>query len=149
MSYAQPDPGNLTPGVLDGYAKRAFKYGACAALALAFHDQYNWPLIAVTDAHNVYGDHAGAGSALHYLVRHPTGGLLDIDGFHTDADMIEEYEGDADDGRAGIGITTRADVCDYYVEAQGEPVPISLAATFTDAVLAAHTAPDDDTTESE
>jgi hypothetical protein len=126
---------NLTPGVLDGYAKRAFTYGACAALALALHDRYGWPLIAVTDAHNIYGDRAGAGSALHYMVRHPSGKLLDVDGFHEDADVIEQYEGEADDGEAGIGITSRQDVCDYYIDAQGEPVPLELAARFIPAVL--------------
>lgn len=139
MSY-QPDPSNLTPGVLDGYATRAFKYGACAALAIAIHDRYGWPLIAVTDAHNVYdfghGQEAGAGSAMHYMVRHPNGKLLDVDGLHNDQDIIEEYEGEADDGEAAIGTTTRTDVCDYYVEAQGEPIPIATAATFVEAVIA-------------
>jgi hypothetical protein len=142
-----PSPDNLTPGVLDGYAKRAFTYGACAALALAFHDRFAWPLIAVTDAHNIHADHAGAGSALHYMVRHPSGKLLDVDGFHTDDEIIERYEGDADDGEAGIGITTRDDVCDYYIDAQGEPVSLELAATYTDAVLDAASARTEDTHE--
>lgn len=136
MNYSHLDPKLLTPGVLDGYAERAFKYGACAALALAFHDRFGWPLVAVTDAHNVHDGHAGSGSALHYMVRHPTGRLLDVDGFHDDADVIEEYGGEADDGEAGIGVTGREDVCDYYTEAQGEPIPVDLAAQFVDAVLA-------------
>lgn len=135
MSYG-PNPEHLTPGEIDGYARRAFKVGACAALAVAIHDRFGWPLIAVTDSHNVYGEYAGAGSALHYMVRHPGGRLLDIDGLHDDQEVIEEYEGEADDGEAGIGITTRTDVCDYYVEAQGEPVPFELAATFVDPLLA-------------
>jgi hypothetical protein len=135
VPYVQPDPENLTPGVLDGYALRAFKYGACGALALALHDARGWPLIAVTDAHNVHDGHAGGGSSMHYMVRHPNGKLLDVDGFHDDSDIIEDYEGEADNGEAAIGIAHRMDVREWYVEAQGEPIPVTLAASFVDAVV--------------
>lgn len=126
----------LTPGVLDEYARRAFKYGACAALALAIHQQKGWPLVAITDAHNVYAGQAGGGSALHYAVRRPDGLLVDVDGTHTEADLISEYEGEADDGQAAAGTTTVADIEEWYVENQGEPIPVRLAASFVAAVVA-------------
>ena len=47
------DSSLLTPGVLDEYASRIFKYGACGALAIAIHDQTGWPIVAITDHHNV------------------------------------------------------------------------------------------------
>ena len=47
------DPKDLTPGKLDGWAERAFTYGACAALAIAIHDAKGWALVKMTDSHNV------------------------------------------------------------------------------------------------
>lgn len=131
----RPDPKLLTPGVLDGYAKRAFKYGACGALAIALHDETGWPIVAITDAHNVFDGRAGEGSALHWTVRHPSGLLLDVDGLHTPEALVVEYSPEADDGRAAAGLSTRADAWEWYAEAQGEPVPIELAKTFVPAVL--------------
>lgn len=131
-----PDPKLLTPGRLDGYAKRAFKYGACGALALALHRRTGWPIVAITDAHNV-DEHgrAGGGSALHWTVRRPDGLLIDVDGAHRPADLVAEYKREADDGAAAAGLSTEADCLEWYVEAQGEPVPLSLAESFVDAVL--------------
>lgn len=129
------NPDQLTPGELDGYARRAFKYGACAALTLAIHDHTGWPLMAITDHHNIYGDEAGGGSALHYAVQRPDGMLVDIDGAHTVADLVDQYHGEADDGEARAGRTTEADVREWYVEAQGEPIPVALAMSFVEAVL--------------
>jgi hypothetical protein len=127
---------NLTPGVLDGSAENAFTQGACGALAIAIHDATGWPIVSITDAHNVYDGDAGGGSALHWAVRHPpTGLILDVYGLHDDQTMIERYEGEADDGEAAIGRSTKADVEEWYVEAQGAPVPIPLAATFVDVVI--------------
>lgn len=131
----QPDPSKLTPGVLDGYAKRAFKYGACGALAIALHDATGWPIVAITDSHNVYDGEAGGGSALHWTVRTPEGLLLDVDGAHTADDRVAAYEGDADDGQAAAGTSTRADAWEWYGECQGAPISIALAGTFVDAVL--------------
>ena len=132
----RPDPQNLTPGVLDSYARHAFKYGACGALAIAMHDVTGWPIVAITDHYNVFEDgRAGGGSALHWTVRRPDGKLIDIDGVHDDADLVSEYNAEADDGRAAAGLSTREDVFEWYVEAQGEPIPISLAKTFVEAVI--------------
>jgi len=127
--------GEPTPGKLDPIAERAFLVGACGALAIAMHDTLGWPIIAVTDAHNVENGQAGGGSALHWAVRRPDGMIVDVLGPHTDEELIEEYEAEADDGEAAIGVSTREDVVEWYVECQGEPVPIELARTFVDAVL--------------
>jgi hypothetical protein len=132
----QPSPDTLTPGVIDGYAKRAFTFGACGGLAIAIHDATGWPIVAITDAHNVFEDgKAGGGSALHWVVQHPSGKLLDIDGLHDPAALVEAYEGDADDGEAAWGLSTRGDAEEWYVHAQGEPIPLSLIRTFVEPVL--------------
>jgi hypothetical protein len=47
------DPDLLTPGLLDGTAQHAFTTGACSALAIALHDATGWPIVAITDHHNV------------------------------------------------------------------------------------------------
>lgn len=134
---SQIDASKLTPGVLDNYALRAFKYGACGAMAIALHDATGWPVVAITDSHNVFEDGmAGGGSALHWTVRRPDGMLIDVDGAHTAESLVEEYEGEADDGEAAAGISTREDVVEWYINCQGEPVAVALAATFVDAVLA-------------
>lgn len=131
------DPTTLTPGVLDGYALRAFKYGACGALAIAIHDTTGWPIVAITDHHNVFEDGtAGGGSALHWTVRRPDGLLVDVDGAHAAQELIEEYEGEADDHKAAAGRSTREDAVEWYVECQGAPIPVALAAKFVDVVLA-------------
>lgn len=109
--------------------------GACGALAIAVHDATGWPIVAITDSHNVFDGMAGGGSALHWTVEHPSGKLLDIEGLHDSEDLVSEYEGDADDGMAAAGRSTRADVVEWYVECQGEPVPIDLARTFVDTLL--------------
>lgn len=127
---------HLQPGVLDANAERAFLYGACAALALALHDRTGWPLVALTDAHNVLDGQVGGGSCLHYGVRRPAdGAFIDVLGAHTDEEIMAEYGDDADDGQAAIGLTAQADVRSWYIDAQGEPVPLTVAATFVDAVL--------------
>jgi hypothetical protein len=127
---------NLTAGVLDPSAEGAFMSGACGALALALHEVTRWPLVALTDAHNVDDGRVGGGSCLHYGVRRPTdGAFIDVRGAHSDDDILAEFGDEADDGEALIGLTTEADVRDWYVEAQGEPVPLELARTFVDPVL--------------
>lgn len=133
------DASKLTPGVLDGYAIRAFSYGACGGLAIALHDATGWPIIAITDAHNVHDGKAGGGSAMHWTVRHPSGKLLDVDGLHDPEDLVDAYEGEADDGEAAWGLSSRADAVEWYIEAQGEPIPLSLIESFVDPILASAT----------
>lgn len=115
------DPEKLTPGVIDGYAKSAFKYGACGALAIALHDATGWPIVAITDHHNVWDGKAGGGSAMHWTVQRPDGKLIDIDGAHDPEDLVEEYHYDADDEQAAWGLSSCADVVEWCVEVQGEP----------------------------
>jgi hypothetical protein len=130
------DPKKLTPGIIDGFAKSIFKYGGCGGLAIAMHDELGWPIVAITDAHNVFEDGtAGGGSAMHWTVRAPDGKLVDVDGAHDPEDLVEEYMWDADDEEAAAGTTSREGCAEWYVEAQGEPIPIDLARTFVQAVL--------------
>ena len=151
------DPKDLTPGKLDGWAERAFTYGACAALAIAIHDAKGWALVKMTDSHNVsrrlpngrYLDmegqpeevravvvEAGGGSALHWMVLRPDGRLVDVDGSHDPAEALADFEGDADNGEGALGTASREDAVEEYIDGQGEPISIKLAATFVKAVLA-------------
>ena len=125
----------LTPGVLDGAAEHVFTLGGCDALAIALHDATGWPIVAITDHHNVHDGRAGGGSALHWTVRHPSGRLLDVDGLHDADDLVERYDGNADDGQAAWGLSSRADAEEWWNQA-GRKVPLALAAAFVDAVMA-------------
>lgn len=127
----------LTPGVIDGAAQNIFLHGACGALAIALHNRTGWPVVAITDEHNVYGDHqASGGSALHWAVQRPDGLLLDIDGYHDPDCLTDNYHDHADEGEAAWGLSSLADVTEWYIECQGEPVPVEIASQFVDAVLA-------------
>lgn len=146
---------NLTPGVLDAAAENTFSYGACAGLAIALHDRLGWTLIKVTDADSVFYPHtydnlenadlaaranpanvAGSAGGLHWLVAHPNGQLVDVDGFHEPETVIEKYDSEADNGVAALGHTSRDEAIDEYVTAKDEPIPLTMCYTFVDAVLA-------------
>ena len=124
----------LSQGVLDGAAEHVFTLGGCDALAIAIHDATGWPIVAITDHHNVHGGRAGGGSAMHWTVLHPSGRLMDVDGLHDPARLVERYDGDADDGQAAWGLSSRADAEEWWNEA-GRKVSIGMAATFVDAVM--------------
>lgn len=128
-------PEDLTPGVLDGSAEHAFSYGACAALALAIHDATGWPLVKITDTSSLEIEGTIGNSGLHWAVQRPDGKLVDVDGAHTPADLVEMFDGDADDGKAAMVICSRLDALDEYVDAKGEPIPVELAASFVEPVL--------------
>lgn len=118
---------HLTPGTITPAAVEAFTRGACAGLAIALHDHTGWPLIEVGHCD---------GLPLHFMVRHPDGRLIDIEGAHTDTDVYSEWEYDADDFNPTLTETARDVVMTCYLVDCGEPVPIDLASTFVPAVLA-------------
>ena len=124
----------LTPGQLDGRAERVFTHGGCDALAIAMHDATGWPVVAITDSHNVHEGRAGGGSAMHWGVRHPSDAFVDVDGMHDQEEITRSYDGDADDGEAAWGLSTRADAEEWWNEA-GRKVSQATAAMFVDAVL--------------
>lgn len=119
----------ITNGVINEQAIRAFKYGACAGLAIALHDATGWPLIQVG-----YCDEL----PLHFMVRHPDGQLLDIQGAHTDDDVLIEYDFIADGTGAVLAEVTRAAAWACYRDDCGVPVPLDVASTFVPTVLAAN-----------
>ncbi len=148
---------SLTPGVLDGAAQRAFSFGACAGLAIAIHDATGWPLVKVADADCVWDasgaslhgrpaqeracvHEAGMGAGgLHWLALAPGGRLVDVDGAHAPADVLERWDGQAGEdvqGQAALGFAGRDDAVDEYVEAKGEPVALGICASFVAPVLA-------------
>lgn len=116
----------LTPGTITPAAVEAFSHAACAGLAVALHDATAWPLIEVGHCD---------GLPLHFMVRRPDGRLVDVRGAHTDTDIRDEYEYDADDGVVTLTAAARQDVLDCYMTDCGEPVPMDLVHTFAPAVL--------------
>lgn len=146
---------------LDEAQTRLFSYGACAGLAIALHELTGWTLIKVTDADAVYRpphewtgpydmvdmtgfeldqradvtNEAGTAGGLHWLVAHPQGWLLDVDGRHEPRDVVESYDDHADDGIAALGVATLTDALDEYVIAKGEPVPLTQFRRAAAAVL--------------
>lgn len=69
----------------------------------------------------------------------PDGRLLDIDGPHAIEDLVERYDGEGDDdGAVDWGLTSMAAIREWYVEAQGAPIPIDLARTFVRPLLDEH-----------
>lgn len=119
---------------VDGHALHVFKFGGCGALAIALHDLTGWPIVAITDAHNVYDGQAGGGSAMHWSVRHPSGKLLDIDGLHDPDELTSEYHYDADDDEAAWGISSRESALEWYEEA-GSEVSMNDARTYAQKLL--------------
>lgn len=120
-------PWQLTPGTITPAAVEAFTRGACAGLAVAVHDATGWPIIEVGHCD---------GLPLHFMVRHPSGGLVDIRGAHTDEAVCDEWEFDADDGVVTLTRAARDAVVNCYRVDCGEPVPMDLVRTFVAPVLA-------------
>jgi hypothetical protein len=119
-------PWQLTPGVITPAAIDAFTRGACAGLAIAVHDTTGWPIIEVGHCD---------GLPLHFMVRHPDGRLVDVRGTHSDDDVRDEWEFDADDENVTLTEVTRAVAWDCYLVDCGEPVPMDLVRTFAPAAL--------------
>jgi hypothetical protein len=117
----------FTPGSINTHAIEAFTRGACAGLAIAVHDITSWPIIEVG-----YCD----GLPLHFMVRNPAGHLVDIHGAHTDDEVRNEWEFDADDEIVTLVEVTRAAALDCYLVDCGEPVPMDVVRTFAPAVVA-------------
>lgn len=120
-------PWQLTPGIITPAAVEAFTRGACAGLAVVVHDATGWPIVEVGHCD---------GLPLHFMVRHPGGSLVDIRGTHTDDDVRDEWEFDADDESVILTEVTRAAAWDCYLVDCGEPVPMELVRTFVPAVIA-------------
>jgi hypothetical protein len=118
---------HLTPGTITPDAIEAFTRGACAGLAIAIHDDTGWPIVEVGHCD---------GLPLHFMVRHPGGLLVDIRGRHTDQEVCDEWEFDADGGTVTLAEVGRATVWDCYLVDCGEIVPMGLVRTFVPAVIA-------------
>lgn len=114
-------PWQLAPGTITPAAVEAFTRGACAGLAIALHDATGWPIIEVGHCD---------GLPLHFMVRHPSGQLLDIRGLHADEDVRDEWEFDADDSNVTLAKVARETVVTCYQIDCGEPVPMDLVRTF-------------------
>lgn len=141
MAYdSHLDPKRLNPGVIDGSAQNIFSTGGCHALAIAIHDATGWPIVAITDHHNVFDGRAGGGSAVHWCVKAPNGKFVDIDGAHDPAELTARYDSDVDydedtdEQVAHHGLSSRADAEEQW-ENQGRKIPVKVAAKFVDAVL--------------
>ncbi len=126
------DPSKLTPGVLDNHAESAFTYGASGALAVAIHDELDWPVYAVT-LRSAVGSPSGTPSVLHWVVQHPDGAYVDVDGLHEEARLIERYTDR--DAVARVERSSRSEAWRHYSDEHGAPISLDLTATFVAAVL--------------
>lgn len=95
-SWVGADVIEVTPGVIDGNAREAFKCGQCHALALALNERLGWELGGI-------GWECGCGDCGwdeecdfplpgHVVVRSPEGELLDIDGFGVESRWSHDFE---------------------------------------------------------
>lgn len=121
-------------GTIPERAYHEFKHGACMSLAIAIHDATGWPIYAVTDAHNVYDGRAGGGSAMHWVVAHPSGKFLDIEGLHTKDELEDEYQYYADDEEAVVALSSRTDAMEW-LEESGCEISVDNSAKFVDILL--------------
>jgi hypothetical protein len=125
--------------------------GPCRALAVALHDATGWPLVVVTDAVNVHAqdhsqlsDEERAGGiigyasmspqAIHALVEHPSGELLDIQGLNEPIGLVEAYEGAADEGGAALGYVSREDLLEEH-EGTSNTVTVDEAARYVPELI--------------
>lgn len=121
----------LSHDTLTDEGRRVLKVDAAAGLAVGLHDATGWPLIEVGHCD---------GLPIHFLVRHPDGRLLDVEGFHTADDLDFEYDFVADDGVVTLTEVTRHAALACYRDDCGEPVPMPLIPAVAAAVLRQHTA---------
>ncbi|MGH3584871.1 MAG: ParB/Srx family N-terminal domain-containing protein [Pseudonocardia sp.] len=119
----------LSHDALTDEGRQALKVDAAAGLAVALHDATGWPLIEVGHCD---------GLPIHFLVRTPNGRLLDVEGFHTDDDLVDEYDFVADDGDVTLTEVTRDAVLACYRDDCGEPVPMPVIHIAAAAVLRQH-----------
>ncbi|MCW2904337.1 MAG: hypothetical protein JWO67_6602, partial [Streptosporangiaceae bacterium] len=108
------------------HAIRAFKYGACGGLAIALHDLTGWPIIAVGKCD---------GLDMHYMVRDPSGRLVDIEGAHSDADVADEYWFGADGDVVTLTETSREQVWAWYHGEECEPVPMDVVRSIAQVLV--------------
>jgi hypothetical protein len=79
---------DLEPGRIDTDAVSWFRYGNCVSLAQAMHARTGFP-IAMVRCHPAS---SSGNSFVHALLRLPSGGLLDISGEHSEAEVLREWE---------------------------------------------------------
>jgi len=116
----------LSHGTLTDEGIQVFRGTASAGLAIALHDATGWPLIEVGHCD---------GLPMHFLVRHPNGHLMDVEGLHPDDHVVTDFELDADEGIVLLSEVTRAAVWTTYRDDCGEPVPLPIAHSAAAAVL--------------
>ncbi|MFH9236103.1 ParB N-terminal domain-containing protein [Streptomyces globisporus] len=106
-------------------ALEPLKAEAAAGLAVGLHDATGWPLIEV-------GSSEGRG--LHYMVRHPSGQVMDAEGLHQEQHVAIDFDYYAD---SSVTFTEarRDEVLVRYREEFDEPVPMALMPAVATAVL--------------
>lgn len=115
---------NVQPGLLDHEAVHCFTNGQCHALALAIHQRTGWPLVQAGWNEADYPDH--------WLVRHPSGQLLDIVGLQSEEEVCERW------GKVWEGSVTALDrVWNDPASGYWEPL-MGNAESFVDVVLSTY-----------
>ncbi|SCD37636.1 ParB-like nuclease domain-containing protein [Streptomyces sp. Termitarium-T10T-6] len=109
-------------------ALEPLKAEAAAGLAVGLHDATGWPLIEVGPSE---------GHGLHYMVRHPSGQLMDVDGLHEARHVAVDFDWYADSS-VTFAEARRDEVLARYREELDEPVPMALMPAVATAVLRRH-----------
>lgn len=112
--------------ILQSQDDNLYQCGGCRALAIALHDLTGWPLVVVSDydEHDPLDDEQRARgliaparmspAALHALVLHPDGSLIDSRGANDPAGVVEAYDGAAEYGEAVLRYAARADLLEEH-----------------------------------
>lgn len=108
--------------------------GGCMAFAIALHDETGFPVMAVTERENIHCGRMGIGSATHWLVRHPDGGLLDAEGYHGDPTQVVEDWAEGEPEEFGLAEAEREQALEWHEEAS-EQVSLDEARQFARALL--------------
>ncbi|MFE3484793.1 ParB N-terminal domain-containing protein [Streptomyces griseus] len=109
-------------------ALEPLKAEAAAGLAVGLHDTTGWPLTEVWSRE---------GFPLHYMVRHPSGRLMDVEGLHEERHVAIDFDWYANSSVTFTEVC-RDEVLVRYREELDEPVPMALMPAVAAAVLRRH-----------
>lgn len=118
----------LTPGLVDDNARRLFRNGHCASLALAIHDRCpdGWGLAVL----EVFVDDDEV-EVVHVAVRSPNGQYLDVDGLHSESGLIDRWG-----NLCAVRAVERIEVVDMAINGDLFALDPHMARSHVDAVLA-------------
>jgi len=118
----------LRRGVLDAEALRAFTQGQCHALSLALNDLTGWPIELVVEKPR---RHTNRVAWVHAVNRQPDGMLVDIEGAHSEPELLAGWGG----ARVTLLQTDPGTVLKLHRKNGGVEPDVESAATFAETLL--------------